>query len=138
MRTHRFILIICLFICLIGYFVSAETETIPDLVGNWSGSSFGHMKQGGYEGSLGYNYTLSIEEQKGRAFNGTLYILGPDYTGNIGFSAAFGHDMKTFYMTQYDQGFNFGEIVSQDEIEIIYMAAGKNGMALIESFNREK
>ncbi|PKL60840.1 MAG: hypothetical protein CVV33_00610 [Methanomicrobiales archaeon HGW-Methanomicrobiales-4] len=118
--------------------VSAETESIPDLVGNWTGTSVGHMKQSGYEGSLGYNYTLSIEEQKGRTFNGTLYIFGPDYNGSTGFSAAIGHDMKNFYMPQYDQGMNFGEIISQDEIEIIYAVTGKNGAALIESFIREK
>lgn len=138
MRTQGFILTVCILTCMAGSIVSAETASIPDLIGNWTGTSVGHMKEGGYETPLDYNYTLSIEDQTGRAFNGTLYITGPNYKGNTGFSAVIGNDMTSLYMSQYDDGFDFGEIISPNEIELIYAESGKNGMALIESFIREK
>jgi hypothetical protein len=126
---------------LVGNFLtSADTPKVPDLVGNWTGTSSGHEKVGGYEGFSDYQLLLSVTEQRDRVFNGTLSfksISTNEIDETVGFSGVIGPDMKSVYISEYDQGISIGLIISPDTLEIIYLETGKNAMAVIDTFARE-
>lgn len=107
---------------------------VPNLVGNWTGSGeqnfFGHE----YQEGLGINMTVA--EQKGRLFTGNLtYELNGTETVE-GFSGAIGLDNRTFYMAEFREGFDVGTIVSEDEIELIYLQDGSRAQAEIDRLHR--
>lgn len=139
MRNTLFVvLMITGMICITGVF--ADSATIPDLKGNWTGTSVGHTKGGGYDDLLTYIYKLSIVEQKDRAFNGTIAFVNKSdekYLGEFGFSGVIGPDMKSLYLAEYEDGLDFGQIIDSDTIEIIYMQSGKNAAVAIETFTRD-
>ena len=57
--------------------------------------------------------TLVISEQNGRLFTGNLSELGQDIEG---FSGIIALDNKTFYMAEYDMGYDIGTVLSYDTI----------------------
>jgi hypothetical protein len=112
---------------------------IPNLVGNWTGSQNGYVNENGVaklfeNGSIG----LVITEQNDRLFTGNLtYTLnGAEIVE--GLAGAIGLDNKTLYIAEFDQGYDMGTIISDDEIELIYLADGENGQTFIDSFTAFK
>jgi hypothetical protein len=61
-----------------------------------------------------------------------LSELGQDIEG---FSSIIALDNKTFYMAEYDTGYDIGTVLS-DTIELLYLEDGSNGGAFIEKFHR--
>lgn len=113
------------------------TAQVPDLVGNWTGSGTGYfVEDGSYKmvenGSVGYTVT----EQKDRFIRGNItYTLnGTEFVE--GFAGAIGLDNKTLYIAEYDKGYDFGTIISDDEIELIYIEDGDSGWATINKLHR--
>jgi hypothetical protein len=99
---------------------------IPDLVGNWAGSGPGYQEGTGYVEDAGYvTLSLSIVEQMGRVFTGnmTYQVNGTDVVE--GFVGAIGADNKTFYIAEYVSGHDLGTVISEDEIELIYIQDGE-------------
>lgn len=109
---------------------------IPDLVGNWTGMGLGYEKEAGYVEDEGNILTFSITEQNGRIFNGELiYMLnGTDLVE--GFAGAIAADNKTFYIAEFISGYDVGTIVSEDEIELIYLQDGEKGEVFVETLRR--
>ncbi|HWQ66396.1 MAG TPA: hypothetical protein VN372_05955 [Methanospirillum sp.] len=138
-RTGLFVTLIMLMIA--GFSLSsAETQNPPDLVGNWTGTSVGHDRTEGYDGPSSWDFILSISEQKGRVFNGTIsFTHKADKTknGSVGFSGVIGSDMKSLYMAEYLDGFNVGQIMGPDTLEILYLESGEEASAAIDTFTRE-
>jgi hypothetical protein len=98
---------------------------IPDLVGNWTGSGELYVSGEGYSAGSALNMTVS--EQKGRLFTGNLtYEINGTMTIE-GFAGALSPDNRTFYIAEFDEGFDVGTIVSEDEIEMIYLEDGRAG-----------
>jgi hypothetical protein len=112
---------------------------VPDLQGNWTGSWSGYDDGKGYSnvsenGSILFNF----EEQKDRLFNGNLTIKLKNETMVIGFAGAIGLDNKTLYISQFDKGYSLGTIISDDEMELIYLSNGKGGSVAIDRLQRIK
>ena len=112
---------------------------VPDLQGNWTGSWSGYDDGKGYSnvsenGSILFNF----EEQKDRLFLGNLTIKLENETFDSGFAGAIGLDNKTLYISQFDRGYSLGTIISNDEMELIYLSDGKGGSVAIDRLYRIK
>ena len=112
---------------------------VPDLQGNWTGSWSGYDDGKGYSnvsenGSILFNF----EEQKDRLFIGNLTIKLKNETFASGFAGAIGLDNKTLYISQFDKGYSLGTIISNDEMELIYLSDGKGGSVAIDRLYRIK
>jgi hypothetical protein len=112
---------------------------VPDLQGNWTGSWSGYDDGKGYSnvsenGSILFNF----EEQKDRLFNGNLTIKLKNETFASGFAGAICLDNKTLYISQFDKGYSLGTIISNDEMELIYLSDGKGGSVAIDRLYRIK
>ena len=112
---------------------------VPDLQGNWTGSWSGYNDGKGYSnvsenGSILFNF----EEQKDRLFIGNLTIKLKNETFASGFAGAIGLDNKTLYISQFDKGYSLGTIISNDEMELIYLSDGKGGSVAIDRLYRIK
>ena len=112
---------------------------VPDLQGNWTGSWSGYNDGKGYSnvsenGSILFNF----QEQKDRLFIGNLTIKLKNETFASGFAGAIGLDNKTLYISQFDKGYSLGTIISNDEIELVYLSDGKGGWVAIDKLYRIK
>jgi hypothetical protein len=113
---------------------------VPDLLGNWTGSWSGYEEGTGYSklaesGRINFAFT----EQEGRVFSGNLIInLENDTTIGNDFAGAIGLDNKTLYIAEFGEGYSIGTIVSNDEIELIYLMDGEGGSVAIDRLHRIK
>jgi hypothetical protein len=112
---------------------------VPDLLGKWTGSENHYVAaDGSYKLSENMSVSLSIVEQKDRLFTGnvTYTLNGKEMVGV--FAGAIGLDNKTLYIAEFNEGYDFGTIISDDEIELIYLADGETGQASIDKLHRIK
>lgn len=115
------------------------TAQVPDLVGNWTGSQNAYIAENGvYRLSENESTSLAITEQKDRLFTGyvTYPSNGKEIVENL--AGAIGLDNKTFYIAELNEGYDFGTIISDDEIELIYLADGGQGRTVINKLHRVK
>lgn len=110
-----------------------------DLRGNWTGSGSGYIEENGSarlvdDGII--NYT--IVEQEGSLFKGDLVykINGTEVVE--GFAGAIGADNKTLYLVEFDSGYDLGTIISEDEIEMVYLEDGEPAEISLGRFYRIK
>ena len=112
---------------------------IPYLVGNWTGTQNTYVAEdGSYKLLENESTSLVITEQKDRLFTG--YVTYPSDGKEIVeyLAGAIGLDNKTFYVGEMNEGYDFGTIISDDEIELIYLADGENGRTVINTLYRVK
>lgn len=115
------------------------TAQVPNLVGNWTGSENAYAAEDGSYKLLDYmSISLAIVEQRDRLFKG--YVT---YTRNgtkivEDFAGAIGSDNNTFYVAEFKDGYALGTIISNDEIEDIYLADGAMGGVAIDTLHRIK
>jgi hypothetical protein len=129
-------------LCLVSLVVLLVTgiyaAEIPDLLGKWTGSWSGYDEGKGYSNSTTggtINYTFS--EQKDRIFAGNLTIMLKDGTEiDKGFAGAIGLDNKTLYITEFDLGYTLGTVISNDEIELIFLRDGAKASVAIDDLHR--
>ncbi|MGB7545393.1 MAG: hypothetical protein WBL92_07310 [Methanothrix sp.] len=115
------------------------TAEVPDLVGNWAGSQNTYVAENGsYKLLENESTSLVITEQKDRLFTG--YVTYPSDGKEIveSFAGAIGLDNKMFYIAELNEGYDFGTIISDDEIELMYLADGENGRTVINTLYRIK
>ena len=115
------------------------TAEVPYLVGNWTGSQNTYVAENGsYRLFENQSTSLVITEQKDRLFTG--YVTYPSDGKEIVeyLAGAIGLDNKTFYVGEKNEGYDFGTIISEDEIELIYLADGENGRTVINTLYRIK
>jgi hypothetical protein len=117
--------------------VSAEETVTPDLVGNWTGTSVGHMQDTGYFDEGTFTYILVIEEQRGRIYNGTLYEEGINGHKEYPFSGAITPNLKNMLIADYDKGYNSGLIVNETTMELVNLIDGKGGLSEICTLYKE-
>ncbi len=118
-----------------------QTTGVLDLVGTWTGTSTGHDRVDGFDGPSSWEFVLAVSDQRDRAFNGTIQftnIADPDRNGIIGFSGVIGSDMKSLYISEYNDGLIIGQILDPDTLEFIYLETGEDASAAIDTFRREK
>ena len=51
---------------------------------------------------------------------------------------AIGADNKTLYLVEFDSGYDLGTIISEDEIELVYLEDGERAQISLERFYRIK
>jgi hypothetical protein len=109
---------------------------IPDLVGNWAGKGPGYNEETGYVEDADNTLNFSITEQNGRLFNGelTYKLNGTDVVED--FAGTISPDNKTFYIAEFISGYDVGTVVSEDEIDLMYLLEGKAGAVFIETLRR--
>jgi hypothetical protein len=115
------------------------TAQVPDLVGNWTGSQNTYVAENGsYKLYENQSTSLVITEQKDRLFTGyvTYPSDGKEIVENL--AGAIGLDNKTFQVAESNEGYDFGTIISDNEIELIYLADGENGRTVINTLYRIK
>jgi hypothetical protein len=80
---------------------------------------------------------LSIMEQNDRFFAGNLtYKMEDEAEGVETFFGAIASDNKTFYIAEFDKGYDIETIISDDEMEPVYLKDGETAEAAIEKFSR--
>jgi hypothetical protein len=113
---------------------------VPDLLGKWTGSWSAYDEGIGYSNSTeNGSFILTFVEQEDRIFAGNM-TFKPENETEIGegFAGAIGLDNKTLYIAEFDKGYTLGTIISNDEIELIYLADGENGSVAIDRLHRIK
>jgi len=106
-------------------------------VGVWAGSGPGYNEKVGYtEGGAYGTVTFNITEQNGRVFAGdlTYQLNGTDVVE--GFAGAIGSDDKSLYIVEFISGYDAGTVISEDEIELIYLQDGEPAEVFIQTFSR--
>jgi len=115
------------------------TAEFPYLVGNWTGSQNTYVAENGsYKLLENQSTNLVIIEQKDRLFTGyvTYPSDGKEIVENL--AGAISLDNKTFYVAELNEGYDIGTIISDDEIELIYLADGEKGRTVINTLYRIK
>jgi hypothetical protein len=112
---------------------------VPNLLGKWTGveSWYGKVNESTKlieDKSL----NLTVEEQKDRLFTGNMTYIENGTKVVEGFSGAIGLDNKTLYIAEFKEGYDLGTIISNDDIELIYLEDGKMGGAEIDRLHRIK
>lgn len=112
---------------------------VPDLLGNWTGLGNGRYaaENGSSKPIENWSLNVTIGEQKDRPFTGNLTYKDENGTEIVeGFAGAIGSDNKTLYISEYKEDYDIGTIVSDDEIELIYLQDGKKGEIEIDWLHR--
>lgn len=109
---------------------------VPDLIGNWSGSSTGYLDQSGY---TVFNDTLmmKVTGQDGHLFTGMISF--PQLNGTMvakEFAGVIGDDGRTILTIEYPGGFSDGVLLSSDEIELIFRDEANPSTISIDSLRR--
>ncbi len=116
------------------------TAEVPNLLGSWTGLGNGSYNE---NGTVKWTETVSvnatIDEQKDHLFAGNLTYLDKNGTEVVeGFAGAIDWDNKKLYIAEFREGYDIGTIISEDEIELIYLQDGKKGNAEIDRLHRIK
>jgi hypothetical protein len=109
-----------------------------DLVGNWTGSTTGYVgADGAYNLVENDSICFAISAQNDRLFTGNVTYARDGETIIESFAGAIGVDNKTLYIAE-SKGYGFGTIISDDEIELIYLENGGTVLAAIDKLHRLK
>jgi hypothetical protein len=103
---------------------NAQQAAIPNLKGTWKGQAFGlHHSKHGYVKESGESAKLTIDEQQGRLFHGTVE-WGGKTPGKDSFSGVIDKDNVTFYMAGHVDGIRIGKLDGPDALTFYYLAHG--------------
>jgi hypothetical protein len=110
---------------------------VPNLLGKWTGVENWYGEDNGSVKLIeDKSLNVTIVDQKDRLFTGNMAYIENGTKVVEGFSGAIGLDNKTLYMAEFKEGYDLGTIISKNDIELIYLEAGKNGGAEIDRLHR--
>jgi len=109
---------------------------IPDLLGNWTATGNGYIAGNGFYTLPEDGLNFSITEQNGRLFAGNVTYSENGKEIDEGFAGAIGLDNKTLYRVEFNGGYSLGTIISENEIEMIYLEDGEMGRVFIDRLHR--
>lgn len=105
----------------------ASAQQVPSLVGTWKGPSDGVGMEMGY---VTADYTVVIEEQRGRSFKGKVIYPVPGGTKSESMLGTLAPDLKTIYIVG-DDGVHMGALPSAGVLDLCYLEADdKDALAL--------
>ena len=110
--------------------------SIPDLTGTWTGPMQGYDQGTGFSDYPLLGVKMTVTEQKGRVFAGHIVFTTNGTESASGFAGAIGRDGRTISITEEAGGYCTGEIVGEDEIELVYMEDGSPYSIAIDTFRR--
>ncbi|HNX17528.1 MAG TPA: hypothetical protein PKM50_04260 [Methanoregula sp.] len=118
---------------------STGATTAPattDLTGKWTGSMAAYINGTGYISSPAGTMTLVVTNQTGRIFNGTMIFTDEKNTETTQFAGAIGHDGKTLTIVNENGGYDTGSIISNNEIELVYVCDAPPYTVSVDSLER--
>jgi len=130
--------ILCLALLVLVFLATGICNAkVPDLLGKWNGSEnwYGEVN-GSVKLIEDKSLNFSVADQKDRLFTGNLTYVKNGTKVVEGFSGAIGLDNKTLYIAEFKEGYDLGTIISNDDIELIYLEDGKTGGAEIDRLHR--
>ena len=131
--------ILCLTLLVLIFLATGiSAAKVPELLGKWTGleSWYGEIN-GSAKLTENESLNVTIVEQKNRLFTGNLTYKLENGTEIVeGFAGAIGLDNKTLYFAEFNEGYDMGTIISNDEIELIYLHDGKMAETTIGRLHR--
>ena len=113
---------------------------IPNLLGTWSGTAKGYTEGIGFRDNQSMHATLVVTQQKDRVFTGNLSI--PYRNGTVrteGFAGIISQDGKKFTVVEFDpHEYDDGVILSENEIEMVFIFAEEPQSIMLDSFTRTR
>jgi ABC-type transport system substrate-binding protein len=103
---------------------TAASIAVPDITGTWTGSMQGYDEGTGYSTYPNMSIAMVVTEQHDRIFTGYVLFRWNGGESKTDLAGVIGRDGRTFSMIEKDNGYTFGEILSKDEIELIYLNDG--------------
>jgi hypothetical protein len=79
---------------------------------------------------------LTVSEQHGRVFSGFITFTSNSTVSTDNIAGVIGRDNRTLTIAEREGGYCSGEVLSPDEIELIYMQDGSPYSISIDSFKR--
>jgi hypothetical protein len=111
---------------------------VPNLVGNWASIEKGYAAESGSYKLFENNVNCTFSEQNDRLFKGNVSWMENGTKVVDRFAGVIAPDNKTFYSTEIAGGYALGTIISDDEIDITYLADGATGTASFQTLHRIK
>ena len=115
--------------------VTSSSTAMPNLVGNWTGTSRGYEDTSGYRG-VDEVIRMNVVEQTDRLFKGQLYFPLNGTVRTKEFAGVLGADGKTIKDVEYPDGFCDGVVISADEIEMIFRDQANPSTITLDSLKR--
>ncbi len=116
----------------------AMVVTSPNLLGTWSGQMNGYIERTGYMNYPNYTVKLVVSEQNGRLFNGSMiYSLDNRTVKTEGIAGEIARDGRTLHMVEFQSGYDFGTILSPDELELVYVSDLDPSIIAIDTLKRQ-
>jgi hypothetical protein len=116
--------------------VQTTAMTLPNLTGNWTGPMHGFDEREGFTDHPYLTAVLTISEQQGRVFSGFITFTSNSTASTDNIAGVIGRDNRTLTIAEREGGYCSGEVLSPDEIELIYMQDGSPYSISIDSFKR--
>ena len=116
--------------------VQTPVTTLPNLTGNWTGPMKGYDEREGFTDHPYLTAVLTVSEQHGRVFSGFITFRSNSTESTDEFAGVIGRDNRTLTIAEHGGGYCTGEVLSPDEIELIYMQDGSPYSISIDSFKR--
>jgi hypothetical protein len=108
---------------------------MPNLVGNWTGTSRGYVATSGYQ-VFDEEIRMNVVEQTDRLIKGQLYFPLNGTIKTKEFAGVLGVNGKTIDDVEYPEGFSDGVIISADEIELIFRDQDNPSTISIDTLKR--
>ncbi|MBN1322966.1 MAG: hypothetical protein JW986_03070 [Methanotrichaceae archaeon] len=126
------------YIVLAVFIVGTGSCQLPNLVGNWTSAPHVYFSAEGLVEPTGdYGINMTIVDQSDRHFMGYISYWLPNGTEvTEGLAGAIGFDNTTIYIAEFDRGYDLGRMLSNDEMELVYIEDGKDGMAEVDMLIR--
>jgi hypothetical protein len=115
---------------------TASAPVIPDLTGTWAGSMSGYDEGIGFTDYANETMTFIVTDQKDRIFSGRLVFTYNGTQESVGVAGVISRDGRSLTMTEKDNGYTFGQILPDNEIELTYLHDTTPYSAAIDTLKR--
>ena len=116
--------------------VQTTATALPNLTGNWTGPMKGFDEREGFTDHPYLTAVLTVSEQHGRVFSGFITFTSNNTESTDNIAGVIGRDNRTLTIAEREGGYCSGEVLSPNEIELIYMQDGSPYSISIDSFSR--
>lgn len=116
--------------------VPAQASAVPNLTGTWTSTMTGYEEGMGFTDYPSDSLAMVVTEQKGRVFAGQIQMNFNSTKSSIPFTGVIGSDGKSISLTEKDNGYGFGQMTSENEMEITYLIDSTPYSVSIDTFKR--